>query len=220
MSILAAYDLVRRHERDMPPSLDHVSLQVAAGEFLAVAGPSGSGKSTLLAILGGLDRPDSGRVMLDGEDLYDRGATALTRLRANAISFVFQSHNLLPTLTAIENVELAVYCKRGAAAQASASAKQALATLGLGAKLARLPGSLSLGEQQRIAVARAIAVAPKVLIADEPTASLDGAHGEQVLEALAVLRREGCAVVLASHDERCLRRADRVVHLLDGKVMQ
>ena len=220
MSILAAQDLVRSYERGAPPSLDRVSLQVAAGEFLAVAGPSGSGKTTLLAILGGLDRPDSGRVMLDGEDLYARGADALTRLRAAAISFVFQSHNLLPTLTALENVSLAVYCKRGAAAQASACAKRALGALGLGAKLARLPGSLSLGEQQRVAVARAIAVGPKVLIADEPTASLDGAHGEQVLEALAVLRAAGCAVVLASHDERCLRWADRVFHLSDGRFVR
>jgi putative ABC transport system ATP-binding protein len=218
MSILAAQHLVRFYEKGIP-SLDGVSLQVAEGEFLAIAGPSGSGKSTLLAILGGLDRPDSGRVLLGGEELYARSAGALAGLRASVISFVFQSHNLLPTLTALENVSLAVHCKGRSLSQSSAFAEQALDALGLGAKLGRLPGNLSLGEQQRVAVARAIATAPKLLIADEPTASLDGMHGDQVLEALAVLRRGGCAVVLASHDERCLRRADRVLHLLDGRAV-
>lgn len=217
MSLLAAQDVVRRYGASEPLALDRVSLRVAAGEFVALAGPSGSGKSTLLAILAGLDRPDAGRVFYDGVDLYARGTEALTRLRTEAIGFVFQSHNLLPTLTALENVALAVRCKGGSAAEASATAERVLRRLGMGHKLARLPGKLSLGEQQRVAVARAMATQPKVLIADEPTASLDGAHGEQVLDALALLRSEGCAVVLASHDQRCLQRADRVCGLIDGR---
>jgi putative ABC transport system ATP-binding protein len=217
MSLLVAQDVARRYEASEPLALDRVSLRVAPGEFVALAGPSGSGKSTLLAILAGLDRPDAGRVFYDGADLYARDTEALTRLRREAIGFVFQSHNLLPTLTALENVALAVRCKGGSAAGASTAAERALRRLGLGGKLARLPGRLSLGEQQRVAVARAIATRPKVLIADEPTASLDGAHGEQVLDALALLRDEGCAVVLASHDPRCLQRADRVCGLIDGR---
>ncbi len=220
MSLLVAQQLVRRYQGSAQASLDGVALQVAAGEFLAVAGPSGSGKTTLLAILGGLDRPDSGRVLLGGEDVYARSTDGLARLRAGSISFVFQSHNLIPTLTALENVALAVWCRFGAAVPAYERARSALSALNLETKLTRLPGRLSLGEQQRVAVARAIAAGPKVLIADEPTASLDGSHGEQVLDALAVLQSEGCAVVLASHDERCLRRADRVLKLADGREIQ
>ena len=220
MSLLSAHELVRRYQGNAQASLDGVALQARPGEFLAVAGPSGSGKTTLLAILGGLDRPDSGYVLLGGEDVYARSSDALARLRAASISFVFQSHNLIPTLTALENVALAVWCRFGSAEPAYERARRALSTLDLGTKLARLPGNLSLGEQQRVAVARAIAARPKVLIADEPTASLDGPHGEQVLDALAVLQSEGCAVVLASHDERCLRRADRVLKLSDGRVIQ
>jgi putative ABC transport system ATP-binding protein len=218
MTLLMAYGLVRRYDGSEEPALDGVTLQVAAGEFVAIAGPSGSGKTTLLAILGGLDRPDSGRVLLSGEDVYARSTDALARLRAASISFVFQSHNLISTLTVLENVELAVWARFGAAIPAYTRADRALRALNLDTKRARLPGRLSIGEQQRAAVARAIAVEPKLLIADEPTASLDGSHGEQVLDSLAVLQSEGCAVVLASHDERCLRRADRVIKLADGRV--
>jgi putative ABC transport system ATP-binding protein len=216
MSLLRALELVRRFDGSSPPALEGVSLELAPGEFVAVAGPSGSGKTTLLAMLGGLDRPTSGRVLLGGEDLYARSADALARLRAASVGFVFQSHNLIPTLTAQENVALAVRRVRGAAG-AERGARAALGALGLATRLQRLPGALSLGEQQRVAVARALAVAPALLIADEPTASLDGAHGEQVLDAIDSLRRGGCAVLLASHDERCLRRAGRVLHLLDGR---
>jgi putative ABC transport system ATP-binding protein len=215
--LLRATDLVRRFDAASPPALDGVSLELDRGELLAAAGPSGSGKTTLLAILAGLDRPSAGRVLLGGEDLYARAPDALARLRAASVAFVFQSHNLIPTLTAEENVALAVRCVRGAAAGPRAAARSALEALGLGAKLRRLPGALSLGEQQRVAVARAIAVRPALLVADEPTASLDGPHGEQVLDALDELRRGGCAVLLASHDERCLRRAGRVLRLLDGR---
>jgi putative ABC transport system ATP-binding protein len=216
--MLTASGLVRTYGPNAAPALDHVSLSVQAGEFVAVAGPSGSGKTTLLAIVGGLDRPDAGQVTVDGEDLYARGLGALARIRNGSIGFVFQSHNLLPTLTALENVALALRCKPGVAVEAATRASRALGTLGLAEKQDRLPGRLSLGEQQRVAIARAIASRPKLLIADEPTASLDGGNGERVLDALGILASSGCAIVLASHDERCLRRADRILSLADGRL--
>jgi putative ABC transport system ATP-binding protein len=217
MTLLAAHDLTRRFAPDAPAAVDGISLALDPGELVAVAGPSGSGKTTLLAILGGLDRPDRGRVLLRGADLYARSVDALARLRAEAIAFVFQSHNLVPTLTAEENVSLAVRCVRGPGGDARNAAREALEALGLGDRRRRLPSALSLGEQQRVAVARAVAVAPALLVADEPTASLDGPNGERVLDALDALRARGCAVLLASHDARCLARAGRVVHLLDGR---
>ena len=198
-------------------ALDGVSISVQAGELVAIAGPSGSGKTTLLAILGGLDRPSSGRVLLDGEELYGYRGRELTRFRSERVGFVFQTHNLLAALTAGENVALAVRMVRGDGADPGEAAGRALAALGLAKLQDRLPVQLSLGEQQRVAVARALAVKPKVLLADEPTASLDGANGERVIDALRAACDAGCAVVLASHDERCLRRAGRVVHLLDGR---
>ena len=199
-------------------ALEGVSLSVEGGELVAIAGPSGSGKTTLLAILGGLDRPTSGRVFLEGEEIYGYSGRALTRFRTERIGFIFQTHNLLASLTAQENVELAVRMVRGHTVDPRATATDALATLDLARFSHRLPIQLSLGEQQRVAVARAIAIKPRVLIADEPTASLDGNNGERVLEALHAATQTGCAVIMASHDERCLRSATRVLHLLDGRL--
>jgi putative ABC transport system ATP-binding protein len=199
-------------------AIEDVSVSVEGGELVAIAGPSGSGKTTLLAILGGLDRPTSGRVFLDGEEIYGYSGRALTKFRSERVGFIFQTHNLLASLTARENVELAVRMVRGHAVDPRAAATDALASLDLARLSHRLPIQLSLGEQQRVAVARAIAIRPRVLIADEPTASLDGNNGERVLEALHAATQTGCAVVMASHDERCLRSATRVVHLLDGRL--
>lgn len=197
-------------------ALDGVSLAVESGELVAIAGPSGSGKTTLLAILGGLDRPTSGRVLFEGEELYAYSGRRLTKFRTERIGFIFQTHNLLAALTARENVELAVRMVHGRAADPKGTAARAIELLDLTRLADRLPVQLSLGEQQRVAVARAIAVHPRVLIADEPTASLDGANGERVLDALEAATHAGCAVVMATHDDRCLRRATRTLHLLDG----
>jgi len=199
-------------------ALEGVSVSVEGGELVAIAGPSGSGKTTLLAILGGLDRPTSGRVFLEGEEIYGLSRRALTKFRTSRIGFIFQTHNLLASLTARENVELAVRMVCGRAVDPRVTATEALASLDLAKLSHRLPIQLSLGEQQRVAVARAIAIKPRVLIADEPTASLDGTNGERVLEALHAATRTGCAVILASHDDRCLRSATRVLHLLDGRL--
>jgi ABC-type lipoprotein export system ATPase subunit len=208
--------------------LTDVSVAAEPGEVVAIVGPSGSGKTTLLSILGGLDAPHAGRVVLAGFDLYRASLAERARRRAAHVGFVFQSHNLLPALTAEENVALAarqrpnvgVGMAAGEGAGVAARAKEALARLGLGALGARLPRMLSLGEQQRVAVARALVTRPAVLIADEPTASLDGESGQLVLDALALAAREGgAAVLMATHDERCRRRASRVVELLDGRVL-
>ena len=193
-----------------------ISFAVAAGELFAVAGPSGSGKTTLLSILGGLEPPSEGRVLLRGIDLFGLSASARALTRAGHVGFVFQSHNLLPALTALENVALAARPDRDSRGKARA----ALAALGLGALGHRLPRALSLGEQQRVAVARALVRTPSILLADEPTASLDGDNGARVLDALALAAEAGAAVLVASHDERCLVRAHRVIHLLDGKVQR
>jgi len=218
--LLAGEELTRVLPGAVPTiAIQGVSVSVEGGELVAIAGPSGSGKTTLLAILGGLDRPTSGRVFLEGEKIYDLSRRALAKFRTKRIGFIFQTHNLLASLTAQENVELAVRMVRGRSVDPRATATDALASLDLARFSHRLPIQLSLGEQQRVAVARAIAIKPRVLIADEPTASLDGNNGERVLEALHAATQTGCAVIMASHDDRCLRSATRVLHLLDGRVV-
>ncbi len=199
-------------------ALASADLALASGEIVAIAGPSGSGKTTLLAILGGLDEPSSGRVLLDGHDFYARGRAERARVRAAHVGFVFQTHNLLATLTAEENVMLAVQHGSARVPDPRAHAREALARLGLAAARGRLPKALSLGEQQRVAIARALAAGPPVLIADEPTASLDGVSGKTVLDALITAAGAGCGVLLASHDERCLAVAHRVLHMVDGRL--
>jgi putative ABC transport system ATP-binding protein len=212
---LVAEDVHRSHGRVI--ALAGVSMDLARGEIVAVAGPSGSGKTSLLGILGGLDQPTAGKVLLDGHDFYALSRAKRSGLRAARIGFIFQTHNLLAALTAEENVALAV--QHGGARHAAPleRAREALNRLDLGRLGNRLPIAMSLGEQQRVAVARALAAGSPIVIADEPTASLDGATGRLVLEALVSAARSGCAVLLASHDERCLAAADRVVHLLDGR---
>jgi putative ABC transport system ATP-binding protein len=207
-----------RRFADVTALLD-VDVALSADEIVAVAGPSGSGKTTLLAVLGGLDEPTSGRVAMAGTDVYALRGAARARLRAANVGFVFQTHNLLATLTAEENVTLAVQHGARPAADPRAVAREVLARLGLDAARGRLPRALSLGEQQRVAIARALAAGPPVIIADEPTASLDGKSGRTVLDALRTAAHGGCAVLLASHDERCLAIADRVLHVLDGRLV-
>jgi ABC-type lipoprotein export system ATPase subunit len=199
-------------------ALSDVDVTLASGEIVALAGPSGSGKTTLLGILGGLDEPTAGKVLIDGQDVYALRGAARASLRSAHVGFVFQTHNLLATLTAEENVVLAVQHGGRKAVDPRAQAREALARLGLDAARGRLPRELSLGEQQRVAIARALAAGPPVLIADEPTASLDGASGRTVLDALVTAAAQGCGVLLASHDERCLAIAHRILHLLDGRL--
>ena len=197
--------------------LDRVSLRIEVGEWVAVRGPSGSGKSTLLSLLAGLDRPTSGQVLLDGESIGDLSEDELARLRRRKVGFVFQSFQLLPNLTARENVLLPLELK--GATDAIERANELLGKVGLSERGHHYPSQLSGGEQQRVAVARAFAPRPRVLLADEPTGNLDQATGSLVLETMAELREHFAAtLVLVTHDGKVGERADRQIHLEDGRV--
>lgn len=197
--------------------LSDIELEVRRGEVLAIVGASGSGKSTLLALLAGLDTPSSGSVELEGEDLFALDEDARALLRGRAVGFVFQSFQLLPALSALENVMLPL--ELAGRADAESAAREVLARVGLGERLRHYPKHLSGGEQQRVALARAFVVRPKVLFADEPTGSLDAASGGAVIELLFELNREyGATLVLVTHDENLAARCSRVVRLVAGKV--
>ena len=202
-------------------ALDGVDLEIGAGEFVAVAGPSGSGKTTLLNLVGGLDRPTEGRVLLEGRDLARLGEGALSDLRLERIGFVFQRDNLVPVLTALENVELPLLFRRGlSGAERRARARAALERVGLSGLAARRPAELSGGERQRVAVARALAGGPALVLADEPTASLDHATGGAVIDLMRSAGHErGATFLYATHDPELIRLADRIVRLRDGRLV-
>ena len=201
------------------PALRGASVAVARGEILAVMGPSGSGKSTLLHCLAGIFPPDSGEVWFDGRRLDTLTDSARTRLRRTAFGFVFQFGNLVPELTAADNVALPLMLKRAGRKEAYRQAAQWLDRLGLGDKGTRRTGELSGGEAQRVAVARALALGPRALFADEPTGSLDSLTGEKVMDLLTGLAREqGVTVVVVTHDVRVAAYADRQVLVRDGVV--
>jgi putative ABC transport system ATP-binding protein len=198
--------------------LTDVSLDVPAGQFLAIAGPSGSGKSTLLGLIAGLDQPTTGRIEVAGVDVTALDEDGLARFRRDHVGYVFQSFHLLPTLTAQENV--AVPLELAGDAGAAARAAALLAEVGLAARAHHYPVQLSGGEQQRVAVARAMARRPALLLADEPTGNLDSATGKQIIELLVGLnRRLGSTLVLVTHDTALAAHADRVVTLRDGRIV-
>ena len=199
--------------------LDGASLEIAAGEVAALVGPSGSGKSTLLHIAGLLEKPDSGDISLNGAAIAMHDDAARTALRLKHIGFVYQFHNLLPEFTAQENIAMPLRLNGQGRKQAEAQAAALLATLGLVERTTHLPSQLSGGEQQRVAIARALAAQPTLILADEPTGSLDGQAGEKVADMLlAEARRQGAAVLLATHDMELAARADRIVRLREGKI--
>ena len=198
--------------------LKGIDLKIPRGQFAAVMGPSGSGKSTLLGLLAGLDTPTSGRILLDGEDITFLNEDQMALLRGRKIGFVFQSYHLVPTLTAEENVLLPLELA-GNGHGGRARARQLLERVGLGARRDHYPVQLSGGEQQRVAVARAFALQPPILLADEPTGNLDSATGEVVLELLLALNREqGATMVLVTHEQSIARCADRSIVLRDGLI--
>lgn len=211
-------DLAKSFEEGRIPALQGANLDVAPGEFIAIMGPSGCGKSTLLHLIAALDRPDAGTVEIDGEDLFaDRD---LNRHRAQTIGIIFQLHHLLPTLTASENVQVPMFETPGRGVERRERAWELLDLVGLGGKENQLPAKLSGGERQRVAVARALANNPPIVLADEPTGSLDSDAGQKVLDLLERLRRErGLTVVLVTHDPAVAARADRIVRMLDGRVV-
>jgi putative ABC transport system ATP-binding protein len=198
--------------------LDGVSLEVAAGEVIAITGPSGSGKSTLLGLIAGLDTPTAGSISVDGVEVTALGESELARFRRRTLGFVFQSYHLIATLTAAENV--AVPLELAGRPDALALAGQRLAEVGLAARGHHYPAQLSGGEQQRVAIARAVALAPPVLLADEPTGNLDSATGTQIVDLLLALNRErGSTLLLVTHDPALATRADRAIALHDGRLV-
>jgi putative ABC transport system ATP-binding protein len=225
--MIVARNLTQRYDRagGQPPLtvLEAVDLDVAAGEVVAVLGPSGSGKTTLLGLLAGLDRASDGSVRLDGVDLDGLDEDARAELRAERVGFVFQDFQLLPTLTALENVrvplELLPAQRAPAPEEARARAVEMLGRVGLAGRLDHYPAQLSGGEQQRVGLARAFVARPRLLFADEPTGNLDRATGAAVAELLFELNREtGTTLVIVTHDLELARRAGRVVHLEAGRI--
>jgi putative ABC transport system ATP-binding protein len=202
-----------------PPALDEVSLEIEGGEFTAIMGPSGSGKSTLLNLIAGIDRPSGGRVSVAGEELGRLSEARLARFRRARLGFVFQFFNLLGNLTVVENVLLPAELQGARPASARARAMELLARLEIAELAGHYPARLSGGQQQRVAVARALINQPVLLLADEPTGALDTHSGEQVMELLQGLNREGQTVLLVTHDAKlAARHAGRVVTLIDGRI--
>ena len=200
-------------------AVDGITLSIAPGEFIAIEGPSGSGKSTLLQLIGGLERATSGRVELDGQDLGSLGDAELTAVRNRAIGFVFQHFNLIPTLSALDNVALALAPRGVAKDERKQRSETMLQRVGLGDRLDHLPSALSGGEQQRVAIARALVNRPRVVLADEPTGNLDSATTEEIVEILGSLSEDEVTVVLITHAVEVAQRAARRVTLRDGRIV-
>ena len=200
-------------------ALRGVNLEIHRNEMVGIIGPSGSGKSTLLGIIGGLDSPTSGSIAIDGVDVTRMSEGQLTDIRNQKIGFVFQFFNLIPTLTALENVALPIEFAQVRRHKPFKRAEDLLELLGLGSRLHHRPNELSGGQQQRVAIARALANDPPILLADEPTGNLDSRSGETVLEALAAIRdQNGTTIVLVTHDQSLASRMDRVLSLVDGVI--
>ncbi len=202
-------------------ALRGVDLKIEDGELVAIMGPSGSGKSTLMHLIGALDQPDEGSMVFGEQDVSKQGRNQLAELRGKHIGFVFQSFNLIATLTALENVELPMMYQGVTRKDRLTKARNLLEQLGVGDRADHLPTELSGGEQQRVAIARALVNDPDLLLADEPTGNLDSKTGKQIMELLAKLNEEqGMTVVLVTHDPAVARYAQRTIHIFDGKVGQ
>lgn len=220
MSVLVARDLVRNYPMngEIIHALRGVSLTVEAGEYVAIAGPSGSGKSTLLQLIGGIDLPTSGSVEILGTHLETLGDRELTRLRLLRLGFVFQRFHLLPVLSALENVELPMAEAGVPRVERRERARALLDYVGLGSRAGHRPTQLSGGEMQRVAVARALANRPAIVLADEPTGELDATTGAEILALFRRLNADGTTLIVVTHDDRLAAEAGRVVHMLDGRM--
>jgi putative ABC transport system ATP-binding protein len=218
-TVVSARDVVRRYGAGdtAVDALRSVSVDIARGRLTAVMGPSGSGKSTLMHILAGLDTPTSGEVSVAGVDITGLDDAALTRLRRDHIGFIFQFFNLLPMLTAAENIALPL--KLAGAKPDQEWLDELVETVGLTDRLTHRPSELSGGQQQRVAVARALVGSPSILLADEPTGNLDSKNGEQVMALLADLHADGATICIVTHDPRYADYADRKIHMFDGRVV-
>ncbi len=201
-------------------ALDHASLTVQDGEFVSIIGPSGSGKSTMMNIIGCLDTADSGEYLLDDIPIEDYTENELAQIRSRKIGFVFQSFNLIPQLTAQENVELPLIYQRVRRSERRRRVAEALERVQLTGRMHHLPSELSGGQQQRVAIARAIAAHPSLILADEPTGNLDSHTGQDIMDIFHELHESGNTIVLITHDDAVARQAQRSIHILDGRVKE
>ena len=216
--LIEARDLQRSYDSGAVQALRGVSFTVAPGEFVSIMGPSGSGKSTLLHILGALDNGFGGSITIDGTDL--RKLDEPEQFRARVIGFVFQSFHLLPTLTAVENVQVPMFEMPWSASERRKRAESLLASLGLGDRINHLPSKLSGGERQRVAIARSLANNPRLLLADEPTGNLDSSSAAKILEVLHTIHhRDKVTVIIVTHDPNVASHARRTLHMLDGRIV-
>jgi len=220
--VIEAVDVARSYELDgvSVPALRGVSLTIEDGDYVAIIGPSGSGKSTLMHLLGALDRPTSGKLLINGQDIATLGAPDMARLRNETIGFVFQAFHLLPRTSALDNVALPLVYRGLGARERRKRAMSTLERVGLGHRVNHRPNQLSGGEQQRVAIARALVTEPKVLLADEPTGNLDSATGQAVLDLLEKLNTEShVALVMVTHDRDIATRARRQIAMRDGEIV-
>lgn len=202
-------------------AVDAVDLEIQTGELVAIVGPSGSGKSTLLNMMGTLDRPSAGEVVIDGQPLATLDDYGLTRIRRDKIGFIFQFFNLLPSLTAAENVALPLHLRRWSTRKAKARARELLEVVGLGRRVDHLPDELSGGERQRVAIARALSINPPILLGDEPTGNLDTKTGQEILELIRTLQQKlAITVVIVTHDLTVAGSCPRVVRMRDGRKIE
>ena len=201
-------------------ALDHASLRIEAGEFVSIIGPSGSGKSTMMNIIGCLDTADSGEYLLDGTPIEDYTERELAKVRSRKIGFVFQSFNLIPQLTAYENVELPLIYQRVKKSERKRRVNDALERVQLLSRMHHLPSELSGGQQQRVAIAQAIVAQPALILADEPTGNLDSHTGQEIMHIFHDLHESGNTIVLITHDPSVAKQADRAIHILDGRVSE
>ena len=205
---------------DRVRALDHASLHIYPKEFVSIIGPSGSGKSTLMNIIGCLDTADAGSYLLDGLPIEEYSENELAKIRNQKIGFVFQSFNLIPKLTAEENVELPLIYQKVKRAERHRRVKEALEKVGLEHRAKHLPTELSGGQQQRVAIARALVTNPSLILADEPTGNLDSKTSQEIMDMLHELHRQGNTIVLITHDNDVAKQAARSIHILDGKVTE
>lgn len=225
-AIISAREIVKSYDGKAGDLLavNGVSLDISPGESIAIVGPSGAGKSTLLHMLGGLDRPTSGKVFLEGSDLYGMSDAGRARARNRKIGFIFQSYHLLPEFTALENVLMPAFIGRSSLVVHSSSIKEKaesiLGSVGLGDRIHHRPGELSGGESQRVAIARALVNDPQVLLCDEPTGNLDSKNREAIYVLLSGLKlHRGVSIVVVTHDEGVSRNFDRIIHIKDGRTV-
>ncbi len=220
MPIVATENLCKVYQLGMLelPALRSVDLQIEAGEYLAIMGPSGSGKSTLLNLLGCLDRPTSGRYMLGDQDVSKMDDDALSLIRGARIGFVFQSYNLIAQLNVIENIEIPMFYQGLSEGRSYRRAGELAEMVGLGGRLGHRPSELSGGQQQRVAIARALANDPLIILADEPTGNLDSQSGLEILNIMDQMCHQGKTIIVVTHEDSVAERAERIIHLLDGRI--